>query len=121
MDTKQPEGFEAWAVVELMGHRRLAGFVTEQEVFGAGLLRIDVPGEGDAMTTQFYSPAALYCLTPVSETVARAYAAKNYMRPISAFDLALPAPAIKRAYPDDDDGEFEDDSRVEDDEDDTPF
>ena len=106
MDTKQPEGFEAWAVVELMGHRRLAGFVTEQEVFGAGLLRIDVPGEGDAMTTQFYSPAALYSLTPVSETVARAYAAKNYMRPISAFDLALPSPT--RA----------DD---EDDEDDTPF
>lgn len=31
-----------WAIVELMGHVRLAGYVTEEERFGAKLGRIDI-------------------------------------------------------------------------------
>ena len=110
------EAFQSWAVVELMGHRRMAGLVTEQELFGVGMLRIDVPGADDAMTTQFYSPSALYCLTPVTEHVARAYAAKNYMRPISTFDLALPAPVIEqeRGGYDDIDDDPEDEEEIDD-------
>jgi len=37
------EKFEGWCVLELMGHRRLAGYVSEQEIAGADMLRIDVP------------------------------------------------------------------------------
>ncbi|MEM8558795.1 MAG: hypothetical protein AAGG50_13330 [Bacteroidota bacterium] len=33
--------FEQWALVELMGHQRLAGFVSEAD-FPAGFVRIDV-------------------------------------------------------------------------------
>lgn len=33
--------FEGWAIVELMGHRRLAGFVREVSMFGASMLRLD--------------------------------------------------------------------------------
>jgi len=96
--------FQQWAVVELMGHRRMAGLVTEQEIAGQGMLRIDVAQtEGDVTVTQFYSPAALYCLTPVSEAVARAYAQRNYMRPVSVYDLALPQPSRRQSDEDDDD------------------
>ena len=84
--------FQQWAIVELMGHRRMAGLVTEQEIAGQGMLRIDVPQDDGATVTQFYSPASLYCLTPVSEAVARAYAQRNFMRPVSVYDLALPQP-----------------------------
>lgn len=35
--------FEGWAIVELMGHRRLGGYVHEVELAGAAMLRIDVP------------------------------------------------------------------------------
>ena len=95
--------FQQWAIVELMGHRRMAGLVTEQEIAGQGMLRIDVPQiEDGATVTQFYSPAALYCLTPVSERVARAYAQRNYMRPVSVYDLALPGPAHLQSEEDDD-------------------
>jgi len=66
--------------------------------------RIDVPQEDGATVTQFYSPSALYCLTPVSEAVARAYAQRNYMRPVSVYDLALPRPTPKND--EDDDTEF---------------
>ena len=33
---------ETWAIVELMGHVRVAGFVTEEERFGVKLGRIDI-------------------------------------------------------------------------------
>jgi hypothetical protein len=42
-DSKPP--FEGWAFLELMGHRRLGGYVSEATVAGAGFLRIDVPGD----------------------------------------------------------------------------
>lgn len=37
------EAFEQWAIVELMGHVRVAGRVTEEEHFGSKLGRIDIP------------------------------------------------------------------------------
>src|SRR5688572_24728142 len=56
-----------YAIVEIFGHRRLAGRVMEVERFGAKLLRIDVPTEGDfakGFTTQFYGGASLFSVTP---------------------------------------------------------
>ena len=86
--------FEGWAILELMGHRRLAGYVREQEIAGAGMLRIDVPGEvGDGLgprstiATQFYSPAALYCLTPTTEEIARAVAKRAQPEPVQRWEL----------------------------------
>lgn len=35
-------GFE-WAIVEIMGHRKLFGRIREEERFGAKMLRIDIP------------------------------------------------------------------------------
>jgi hypothetical protein len=34
---------ESWAIVELMGHVRLAGRLTEEERFGAKMGRLDIP------------------------------------------------------------------------------
>lgn len=39
------ETFDSWAVVELMGHVRMAGRVTEEEHFGGKMGRIDIPKE----------------------------------------------------------------------------
>jgi hypothetical protein len=36
-------GYEGWAIVELMGHRQRAGYVKEAEMFGAKMLRLDIP------------------------------------------------------------------------------
>ncbi len=89
--------FEGWAILELMGHRKLGGYVREQNVAGAGFLRIDVhvPGKAEAIATQFYSPGALYCLTPVAEDVARRFALGVQPEPVTRWEL--PAP---RAVPD---------------------
>lgn len=37
----EQDGF--WGVVEIMGHQRYAGYVSEQTLGGAALIRVDVP------------------------------------------------------------------------------
>lgn len=46
MSTAEQTGTEPafeWAIVEIMGHRKHAGRVREEERFGAKMLRVDVP------------------------------------------------------------------------------
>ena len=87
------EVFEGWAIVELMGHRRLAGYVREVELAGAAMLRLDVPEHGDEpAATQFYSAAALYCLTPTTEDMARQVAASARVAPVQRWELPAPRP-----------------------------
>lgn len=39
----EPAAFEGWVILELMGHRRLAGHLQEKQIGGASFLRLDVP------------------------------------------------------------------------------
>ncbi len=105
-------GFEGWAVLELMGHRRLAGFVREATLAGGSFLRIDVPkdpgpGEDEPQwaATQFYPPSSVYCLTPCSEETARGVARKSQVEPVTEYDVkprpALPARTVVDVEPDD--------------------
>jgi hypothetical protein len=88
MSEQAPERFEAWAVVELLGHRRLAGRVTEQTIAGSGFLRIDIPGEGDVFQqTHLVNPSSIYAITRVSEETARVAALASVPEPISVWQL----------------------------------
>lgn len=84
--------FPCWAILELMGHRRLAGMVTEQEVAGHGFIRIDVPARDgkDLIATQFYSPGSVYCMTPTTEEIARRVAASCQPEPVHRWELPEP-------------------------------
>lgn len=116
------ETYEGWAILELMGHRRLAGYVREVELAGTGMIRLDIPkgrtvnctcGSSDpdsishedhrhdcalfqdedgppvdVQATQFYSPSALYCLTPTTEAIARQIAVAP--TPVHRFELPSP-------------------------------
>ncbi len=89
--------YEGWCILELLGHRRLAGYVTAVEVAGHGMLRLDVPDEPgptgqEYVVTQFYSPNALYCLTPTTEEVARRVATGARPTPVARWELE-PGPA----------------------------
>ncbi len=57
------DGWE-WAVVEIFGHRRHAGRTREEELFGAKMLRIDIPNKGDASangwTTHYYGGSSIF-------------------------------------------------------------
>lgn len=96
-------GLGTWAILELMGHVKLGGFVTEEERFGTKVGRIDIPGPNDSMTTQYFGGSSLYRMTPCTEDVARAYAEQNQPRPVWLFQLRLPETAVDE---DDDDFDF---------------
>lgn len=85
LSEQDESGFAEWCIVELMGHRRLAGWVTEQNVFGATMMRIDIPGE--SMVTQLYNSAAIYAVTPTTEPIAREVAARFRPEPVSPWEI----------------------------------
>lgn len=92
--------FEGWAILELMGHRKLGGFVR----MNGPLIRIDVHDESKPVMTQWYGAHSLYCLTPTTETVAKRLTASAYRpEPVTPYELRLPAPSAQRSFEDIDD------------------
>lgn len=77
--------FAGWVILELLGHRRLAGYLTEQQIAGTSFLRIDVPSE-PAMT-QFIAPTSVYAITPTSEDIARKVAGGSDPAPVRRWEL----------------------------------
>jgi hypothetical protein len=93
MDQQGKQPFAEWTILELMGHRRLAGYVQEVEIAGKGYLRIDIPSEPPV--TQIYGPDAIYCMTPTTEEIARGLAKSVHLAPVSRYELpaaATPSP-----------------------------
>ena len=87
---RDARGFDGWAILELMGHRRLGGHVRVQELAGAPFFRIDVPTlDGKAFATQFYAPGSVYCMTPTTEETARAIAKREQPAPVHLYELQL--------------------------------
>lgn len=87
------EAYTGWAIVELMGHRVIAGQVSEAAQYGAAQLRVDVPGPlvGNIAVTQFYGGSAIYSLTPCTEEAARQVLENRHSLP-EPVRLALPMP-----------------------------
>lgn len=65
---------QQWAIVEIFGHRRHVGIVSEAEQYGSKMLRIDVPtADGGAIeATFFYGGTSIFGLTPITEERGRA-------------------------------------------------
>lgn len=90
MNEQAEAAFDAWAIVELMGHRQRAGQVREVEICGAKMLRIDIPAEPDPIT-EFYGGAAIYAIRPTSEEVARGFVKSAYdLRPVRPVEYRSP-------------------------------
>ncbi len=103
---QQQSNFEAWCIVELYGHNRIAGRVSEQVIGGAAMVRVDVPEvqqeayrlnhetsererymETIAPFTKFFGQGAIYAITPTTQEIATAIAARLVVRPVNAFDI----------------------------------
>ena len=77
-DASAAEAFKQWCIVELFGHRRYAGLVSEA-TFPPGFVRLDVPEDGARKaTTHFYAPAAIYGLHPVDEARAHGHSGTKW-------------------------------------------
>jgi hypothetical protein len=109
MNETPNKGFEAWCIVELLGHVRLAGKVTEEEHFGTKLGRVDIPTAEGGFITQFFSGNSIYRITPTTEEIARGVIQESARPPLH--NLQLPA---NNLVDDDDDDEFDGDKRYRD-------
>ncbi|MFO0971855.1 MAG: hypothetical protein U1A27_00240 [Phycisphaerae bacterium] len=129
-DDKRESSLESWAIVEVMGHSRYAGWVQQVPIGGAAMIRVDVPelpaeeeeyntwedGQtvkktrvrpGMPAYTKYFGVASIYSITPCDEAVARA--GVRTFRSAPATILAMPSPRALPAIPDDDDTGSDDD------------
>lgn len=85
---------DIWAIVELFGHSKICGKITEQSIAGGNMLRVDVPETtSQPAFTKFYGNAAIYCINPVGEDVAKYMADKLSITPINSWDMSA---AVKK-------------------------
>ena len=114
------QGFDSWALVELMGHQRIAGRVTEAQIGGAKFVRVDVPAsDGLQPLTKYLGPASIYAITPITEDTAVALAKQLKVAPVSKYDArvlfedksakALPQPLDPDDFVDGDPGDRDQD------------
>ena len=95
--------FESWCIVEVMGHHRFSGMVTEQQIGGASFIRVDVPKiEGRPGFTKLLAPSAIFASTPCTELTAREAAKHFHSRPFQMFELPMLPSTIDGDYDGDD-------------------
>lgn len=103
--------FEGWAVVEMLGHRRLVGKVSQVELAGVKMLRVDIPST--PATFIFVNPLSLYALSPTTQEEVRAEIEREAEQNRRAAQRQLSAPT-----PEDDDEDVDDRDPVDDADDD---
>ena len=90
--TDKTTDFNEWALVELFGHQRLAGNVSNAEIGGCSFIRVDVPANNEHPAfTKYLGNGAIYAINIVSEEVCREAAAAYQAAPIQRYEL----PAIR--------------------------
>jgi hypothetical protein len=75
---------EGWFILEMFGHIRHVGYVTEVEAFGAKLGRIDSLQRDGSIVTVHFGAASVFRLTPTTEETAR-----EMMKPVAYEPLTL--------------------------------
>lgn len=132
MSEQKQAQFEGWAVVEVFGHQRYAGYVTTEAFGQAVLFRVDVPPlterertakhyeyatDGKSIPpgstvkeaavqgyTKYFGPGAIYAMTPCTQDAAEKAVAAMQSREISIVKLA-PERALPAQHGDDDDAD----------------
>lgn len=100
------DSFSNYCIVELFGHTKIVGLVTEQVIGGQSFIRVDVPKtKRHEAFTRMYGSGAIYSITPVSEEIARAAAEQIYTAPVTVYI----EPARQLPGGDDDEDDLNDD------------
>lgn len=133
LEEKGIGAIETWAIVEVMGHSKYAGFVRSVSIGMGAMIRVDVPEiperleERDAYDyseppaklvkkkyrvagvpafTKFLGVQSIFALTPCSEEVARKAIETFRSAPVTV--LEMPAPRLLRGPRDDDMDNYDD-------------
>jgi hypothetical protein len=78
--------FSNYCIVELFGHQKIVGMVTEQVIAGQGYVRVDVPKtQRQPAFTRMFGTGAIYSITPVDETIAMQAAENLFVEPVTVY------------------------------------
>jgi hypothetical protein len=66
-----------WGIVELMGHVKMAGRVSEVQIAGSQMLRIEIPTDS-GIVTQYFPSGSVYRITPTTEKACRTVASTGF-------------------------------------------
>ena len=84
--TEQTNDGGQWVILELFGHKVVAGYLTKDESLGAPLIRLDIPETSRSQGfTRHYHPNAIYSCTYVNEQAARLTAERVHENPITIY------------------------------------
>jgi hypothetical protein len=76
----RPAPFDGWAVVELVGRGRTAGWITPMRVESMPFVRVEIPAHwklDGARPVRFFAARAIWCVTPTDEDSAKAVVAEE--------------------------------------------
>lgn len=94
----EPTTLDTWGILEIMGHVRLAGRISEQTIGGTAFVRIDVPEIGDRPSfSKLYGAGSIYSISPTTEDIARSVAETIQADPISPYDFSPELRAVLAA------------------------
>jgi hypothetical protein len=84
----ESEKFDSWALVELFGHQRIVGRVTEATLAGGAFIRVDVPADAEKPAfTRYFGPSAIYGLSPLSEEIALHMIKSTRLEPVHEYQM----------------------------------
>lgn len=97
---------DLWAIVEVMGHSKYAGRVSEYAGLGVPLVRVEIPAVGgQAACERLLGAGAIFRITPVTERVAREAARSIAERPLACADFPPLPKWLPGCEPVEDDGD----------------
>jgi hypothetical protein len=108
----EQQHFEAWGIVDLFGHTRIAGRISEQVIGGETFIRVDVPDNdpgSDKYHTRLFGKGAIYSMSLTDKAIACETARRSESRPVSAYEVRnliadqRPQSAVPRTVDDFDD------------------
>ena len=95
----------AWAIVEIMGHRQVAGRISEVTRFGAVFCRVEIDQPDGSVAVQDYGGSSIFCVTQTDEATVRKHQGRGtYAGPLVIEAVRTRSPLL----------EVEDDGRDDD-------
>ena len=84
--------FEEWALVELFGHQRVAGLVSEQTIGGCSFVRVDIPETQDNKAhSRLFGNGSIYAINPTTKEIAQQLAERCNAVPVQPYEIRQPS------------------------------
>ena len=96
MEQTTSSKIETWAIIQLFGHKKMAGVATTENFGPSVMLRVDVPETTrQPAFTEYYGMSAIYAISPISEEMARKTAESLNVLPPIPYEVSA---AIDKAF-----------------------